>query len=244
MMNEQSPAGGAMPEIPKVDFKNVNADALKGGFGDIISILKLDKTAIDRVAHRDTEGVSLALVYLMIGALGAPLGGMLIGYTFFNVTVRTPFVNAIIGGVLAIVLSAVVLYVTSLVAQKMFQGQAKFDQYFRVMGYASIVNVVAFLTFLPILATLAQIWILVVNYFALTLVHNLATLAQIWILVVNYFALTLVHKLNSTNAVLTIIVTIVAFIVLTGIIASLGLTAIGLGAGAASIPSVSLSTPM
>jgi len=200
-----------IPEVPKVDFKNVNPDSLKGGFGDILEILKLNKTAMEKVAHREGEGISLALVYLAVGAIGAPLGGAILGYTFLGVTVRTPIVNALIGAVLAIVMGALVFYVTSMVAEKMFHGSAKFPQYFRVMGYASLISVVGFLTILPILSTIAAIWLLVVNYMALT--H--------------------VHKLNSTNAVLSIIVTIVVFIALTAVVAGLGLTAAGVGTGTA-----------
>ncbi len=202
---EHKPAHGGMPEIPKIDMKNVNADSLKGGFGDIIEILKLNKAAMEKVAHRDAEGISLALVYLAVGAIGAPLGGAILGYTFLNTTFRTPIVNALIGAVLAVVMGAVVFYVTSMVAEKMFHGQAKFPQYFRVMGYAALLNVVGFLTVVPVLTTIASIWLLVVNYMALTNIH----------------------KLNSTNAVLTIIVTIVVFIALTAVIAALGLSAMG-----------------
>lgn len=200
-----------MPEVPKVDFKNVNPDSLKGGFGDIIEILKLNKAGMEKVAHREGEGISLALVYLAIGALGAPIGGAVLGYTFLGVTVRTPIVNALIGAVLAIVMGALVLYVTSMVAEKMFKGQGKFPQYFRVMGYASLINLVGFLTIVPVLSTIAAVWLLVVNYMALTNIH----------------------KLNSTNAVLTIIVTIVVFIALSAVIGALGLTAVGVGAGSA-----------
>lgn len=212
--SEHKPEHGghnSMPEIPKVDMKSVNADALKGGFGDVIEILKLNKTAIDKVAHRDSEGITLALVYLTIGGIAPSLGGAILGFTILGTTFRTPIVSALIGAVLAVVISAVALYVTSLVAEKMFHGTGKFPQYFRVMGYASLINVVGFLTMVPIISTIASIWVLVVNYMALTIVH----------------------KLNSTNAVLTIIVTVLVFIALTAVIASLGLTAAG-GLGASS----------
>lgn len=196
----------AMPEIPKVDMKNVNADALKGGFGDILNILKLDKGAMEKVAHRDSEGISLALVYMAIGAVAMPLGGAILGYSsFFGVTNRNSIVNALITAVLAIVMVAVVLYITSYVAEKMFQGKAKFPQYFRVMGYAYLLNVLGFLTIVPVLGMLANLWLLVVNYMVLTTIH----------------------KLNSTNAVLTIIVTVVAVIVLGAVIGAFGFTTMG-----------------
>ena len=213
---EHKPAHSGMPEIPKVDMKNVNAAALKGGFGDIIAILKLDKTAMERVAHRDAEGISLALTYLGLGAIAAPLGGLILGYTVLGITIRTPIVSALIGAVLSVVVAAAVFYITSLVAERLFQGHGKFPQYFRVMGYASLLNVVGFLTFAA----------------------PLTMIASIWLLVVNFMALTVVHKLNTTNAVLTIIVTIIVFMVLTGVIAALGLAGLaGVGVGAAGVAS-------
>lgn len=211
---QETPAHYGMPEIPKVDLKSVNVAALKGGFGDVLEILKLNQSRIDAVAHRDSEGVTMALVYLVIGALAAPLGGALFGYTVLGTTFRTPIVSALIGAVIAIVISAVTLYITNLVAERMFKGQGKFPQYFRVMGYASLINVVGFLTMVPFLTMIASIWILVINY---------KTLIS-------------VHKLDSTNAVLTIIVTIVAFLLLGFLVATLGLTAaMGVGAGAVSL---------
>ncbi len=213
--SEHKHDNGSMPEIPKVDMKKMNPDALKGGFGDIIEILKLNKGAMEKVAARDSEGINLAIVYLAVGAIGAPLGGMILGYTFLGVTVRTPIVNGLIGAVLAVVMGVLVYYVTNLVAEKMFHGKAKFAEYFRVMGYASLLNVLGFLTVVPIISTLAALWILVINYFALTTVH----------------------KLNATNAVLTIIVTIVVFIALTAVIGALGLSAAGLGGASFSLSS-------
>ncbi len=133
-----------MPPIPKVDFKNVNADSLKGGFSDVIEIIKLNKGAMDKVAHRDAEGINIALIYLAIGAVAAPLGSWILGYSLLGVTIHSGIVGTIIQAVFAVVMAAVVLYITNLVAEKMFQGHAKFPQYFRVMGYAYLLNVVGF----------------------------------------------------------------------------------------------------
>jgi len=206
----------SMPEIPKVDMKNVNADALKGGFGDVISILKLDKTVMAKVAGRDSEGISIALVYLAVGAIAAPLGGLILGFYGFH----TGIVYALVTAVLAVVMAALNLYVTSMVAEKMFKGTGKFPQYFRVMGYASLVNVLGFLTIVPVLSTVASLFVF---------------------LVVNYFALTIVHKLNQTNAILTMIVSVVVFFVLAAIIGMLVAT-IGLGGAIGAGATVSLTS--
>jgi hypothetical protein len=206
-----------MPEIPKVDMKNVNADSLKGGFGDILAILNVfdqpkNQAAMDRVAGRDSEGISLGLVYLAIGAIAAPLGQAIFGYSVLGFTYRTPVVNALILAVLQVVMAALVIYVASFVAVKMFQGHAKFPQFFRVIAYASLINVVNLLTMVQPLLSL---------------------LSGLLLLVIEYLALVRIHKLNSTNAVLTIIITMVVMFVIGALIGVLGLTSMGLSGGVA-----------
>lgn len=196
-----------MPEIPKVDFKNVNAGALKGGFTDVLAILKLDKAAMERVANRESEGITMALVYLAIGTIASALGGIILGYSFLGQTFRTPIVTGLIGAVVAVVMAAVVIYLTSLVAEKLFKGKGKFSGFFRVLGYASLLKIVGFVTIVPLLSTLASIWLLVINYMALTVVH----------------------KLDTTNAILTIIVTVVATVVVAYVIGMIGLSAVAGG---------------
>ncbi len=216
--HEEHGAHHGMPEIPKVDLKSVNVNALKGGFGDVLEILKLNKVRIEAVAAREAEGITMALVYLIIGSFGAPLGGAILGYTILGTTFRTPILSALIGGVIASVMAAAVLYVSHLVAVRMFKGKAKLDQYVRVMGYAYIINVVGFLTVVPFLGAIAGIWLLVINYIVLTTVH----------------------KLDSTNAVLTIIITIIAFLVIGYLLAVLGMSAM-MGGGFGGMGSVGSS---
>jgi hypothetical protein len=203
-----------MPEIPKVDLKSVNAAALKGGVTDVLEIVKLNQSRMDAVAKRDSEGITMALVYLAIGALAAPLGGAVFGYSVLGTVFRTPIVSALIGAVVAIVLSVLGLYITNLVAVKLFKGQGKFPEYFRVMGYASLINVVGLLSMVSVLGSIAGIWLLVINFKALMSVH----------------------KLDTTNAVLTIIVSVVVSVVLTFLVTAVGLTALmGVGAGTVAL---------
>lgn len=200
-----------MPDIGKVDLKSVSPDALKGGFGDVIEILKMNQAKMDAVAARDGEGITLALVYLVIGQLVAALGGAVLGYTILGTTFRTPIVNALIGGVVSAAISAAVLYITSLIAVRVFNGKGKFPAYFRVMGYASLINVVGFVTMVPFLTAISGIWLLVINYKALMSVH----------------------KLDSTNAILSIVLTVVAFFVLTYLVGMIGLNAMMAGGAGA-----------
>lgn len=187
-------------DIPKVDLKKVSGESLKGGFADVIEILKLNKSRISAVANRESEGIGIALVYLIIGAIGAPLGTAIIGYSLLGTRITTPFMSALFAALVAAVVAAVTLYITSLVAEKLFKGKGTFSQFFRVMGYAYILNVVGFLTIVPFLGSLASIYMLVVTFVALQEVH----------------------KLDTTNAVLTILVTIAVFMVLFYLLAMIG----------------------
>ncbi len=189
-------------DIPKVDLKKINAGALKGGFSDVIEILKLNKSRISAVAGRESEGINIALVYLVLGAIAAPLGGAIIGYSILGIRFTTPLVSALVSCLVAAVVAALTLYVTNLVAVRVFKGKGSFSHYFRVMGYAYLLNVVGFLTMIPFLAALASIYLLVVSFFALQEIH----------------------KLDATNSVLTILVTIGVFIALTYLVAMVGLS--------------------
>jgi hypothetical protein len=192
--------------LPKVDMKKVNKDSLKGGFSDFIEIMKLNKGRINAVAGRESEGIGVALVYLIVGAIGAPLGGAILGYSYFGIAVRVSLLNALVGAVLAAVVAAVVLYVTNLLAIRVFKGKGTFPQYFRVMGYAYLLSFVGFLTLVPVLGSLASIYILVVNFIALQEIH----------------------KLDATNSVLTILLTVAVFVLLSFVLASITAT-MGLG---------------
>ena len=193
----------AMPEIPKVDLKGVTPDALKGGFMDVVEILKMNKVKMDAVAGRDSEGITIALVYLAIGSVAAPLGGAIFGYFGF----RTSILTALISAVVAVVMAAAVYYITNLVAVNLFKGKGTFPAYFRVMGYASLANVLGLLSMVSILGTVAGIYVG---------------------LVINFIALQRIHKLDTTNAVLTIIVSVVATAIVGSVLAMVGLSA---GAG-------------
>ena len=208
--HETGAAHKIIAEIPKVDLKGVTPDALKGGFTDVIEILKLNKTKIDAVAGRESEGITIALIYLAIGSVASMIGSAIFGYSLGRVVIRTPIVNALIGAVLAVVIAAVVYYITNLVAVNLFKGKGKFSGYFRVMGYASLLNVLGILTMVSILGSLAGIYVG---------------------LVINFIALKQVHKLDTTNAVLTIIVSAVASAVLVYLLALVGLSAMIGGGG-------------
>jgi hypothetical protein len=204
-----APHSGAAPqitaEIPKVDFKGVTPDSLKKSFMDAIEILKWNKTKIDEVAARDSEGIGNALIFLAVGSIAASLGSAIFGYSLGRVVIRTPIVNALIGAVIAIVIAAVYYYITNLVAVNLFKGKGKFAAYFRVMGYASLLNVLSLLTMVSFVGGLAGIY---VGIF------------------INFLALNRTHKLDTTNTILTMLVSAIAVGIVVYILGLIGLSAV------------------
>ncbi len=200
-MEHQKPGNDPSMEIPKIDMKDVD---FGGAFKQLVEVLKLNKKAIESVAS-NVKGGAAAAIFLVAGAIAAPLGSLLFGYKFMNVVYRPDIVTVLIQAALAVVMTVAVLFITTMVANKLFKGKGSFADYFRVMGLVYGLNVVAFLgVAVPSLTSLVSLII------------------GIWILVVTFYAIQTIFKLDNTNAILTIIVTVVATIVLGAVIASLG----------------------
>lgn len=178
-----------------------------------IDVLKLDKTAISKVA-RDEKMTKIAGLFLVAGAIALPLGYQIFGLQAVRGQVlRFGLQSAISGSVWAIVVTTLTIFLAALVATRLFKGKGSFIEFFRVLGLAAGINVITFFsTFLPGLASL------------LTLV------AAVWFLAVAFTALKVVFGLDNTNAVLTIIITIVGNMVLGGLLSSI-LASVGFSGG-------------
>ncbi len=188
-------------EIPKIDMKDVD---FGGAFKQFVEILKLNKKAIESVAG-NAKGGAAAVVFLVAGAIAAPLGSLIFGYKFMNVVYRPEIVHVLIQAVLAAAMAVAVIFVTTIVANKLFKGKGSFADYFRVMGLAYGLNV-----------------LVLAGYAVPSLAPLIGLVVGVWGLVITFYALQLIFKLDNTNVILTIIVTIVAMVVLSGIVASLG----------------------
>jgi hypothetical protein len=191
-------------EIPPIDLKKVNKKELQAGISDVIGILKLDKTRINAVADRESEGINIALVYIFAASVVASVGQVLFMYSNLGSAFGGVLLRALVGGVIMGVMSALVIYVSHMVAARLFKGKSSLPRYFRVMGYASLIGVLGFIS-------------------------ALGGLASIYLLVVNFMVLQELHKLDTTNAVLVILVTIGVFMVLSYILGMFGLYSFGMG---------------
>ncbi len=211
---------GKEMELPKFDPKDLD---YKAGLNVTFDILQLKQPAIE-VAAKSEKFNMLALLYLVFGVVASPLAYQIFGMQFLNMRIWPSIGGTITSMIVGVVVAAVALYITTLVATKVFNGKGTFSEFFRVMGLAYLVYVLSVVgVLLPPFAPL------------------IGLIVGVWVLVVEYLTLKTVFGLDSTNAVLTIIVTIVAIVVLGFALAGFGLgTAIsanqmGLGAGGVSL---------
>ncbi len=189
-------------KMPKICGKDFNfSKALK----DLVGVLKLDKKVIDEVAN-DVKGGFNALVFLIVGAIAGPLGFLLFGLDFGFMTWRPDVGSQLIAMVLMIALNLFFIFVVSFVSVKFFKGKGTFAQFFRVIGLVGGLNVFMFIV--PLMMSLGSLISLVVG---------------IWALVASYVTLKTVFKMDDTNTILTIIVSVVVYVVVMFILMRFGI---------------------
>lgn len=191
-------------KMPKMDMKDMN---IGNAFQQFIGIVKLDKKVIEGVAKNEKGGAAAAL-FLLVGVAATPLLQAVIGIRVFNTVIRPDLTATLMGIVTALIAAALGFVVTTLVATKLFKGKGTLAEYFRVAGLAYGLNI------------LSAIVVLVPGLVALV-----PLIVGIWGLVVGFVVLKTVFHLDNTNAVLTIVVTVVALMVVAAALGALGLTA-------------------
>ena len=187
-------------KLPKLDIKKAD---YKEALNKLVVILMLDKKAIADVAT-DSKYHFPALIFLILGAIAAPLGGMLFGVRALNVVLRINFSYFLTSSLLMILTSLIAIYVMAFVAVKLFKGKGDLSNLFAVLGVAMGVRVV------EIIGTL------------ITGLQGLIGIAiTIWLVAVAYITLKEQFKLDEGNSILTIIVTAVIVMIAGSIIGSL-----------------------
>lgn len=170
---------------------------------DAIEILKLNKSKMSEVAGKATA-TTWGIVILAVPAV---LNLLLVSIAYRAFTVYYLWMVAI-----PVVSSVGMIFVLSLIAQKFFQGKGNNIGFFRVAAYAGLAS---WATVLPYLLILLGSF----SGFSLLGVLNLA--AGAWMLVVTYHVLLEHHKLTQQNSVITIVLGIVAYFVVSSVLASL-----------------------
>ncbi len=186
-------------------MKNVKDLPFMAEAKDAISILKLDKAKMMSVAGRQSATkwgifflVVPALVNLVLSAISFPsgFGSILSRFVLWPVVIP---VLSFLGG----------LYLIHVAATKLFAAKADFWGFFRIASYSYLVY---WLTLIPAL-------LMSVTFFVGGGLGALISLvASIWTLVVAYHVMTDYYKLNQQNAILALIIGVVAFMFVSSIL--------------------------
>ncbi len=181
-------------------MKNVNDLPFMAEAKDAIEILKLDKAKMAQVAGNPAAtkwGVFFlvvpAVVNLILSALTFPsgFGSIMSRYVLWPALIP---VLSFIGG----------LYLIHVAATKLFKASGDFWGFFRIASYSYLIY---WLTLIPAL-------LMTVSFFAGGGLGELIKLvASLWTLVVAYHVMTDYYKLNQQNAVLALIIGVVAFVI-------------------------------
>lgn len=184
-------------------------------FSQFIEIIKFNKGAMSSIA-RDEKATVPAAIFLLIGALAGPVANQIFGVQILGTVFRPDIQSTISASVVAVLTSLLTIFITMIVATKLFKGKGTFMEYFRVVGLAYALNILTILgSVLPALAMLVGL------------------IVGLWMLAISFVAIKSVFSLDDTNAVLTIIVTLVAYLVLgailVSVVASIGLSTLPQG---------------
>ena len=114
------------------------------------------------------------------GALGV-IGQQIFGNGWFKPTLG----YSIYHGVFQVISTIAIIYLMSFIAKKLFSGKGKFDDFFRVMGYASIVSFVAII---PSISLIGGLWYLALIFVILKTIHKLTTGGAIGTIIVSIIA--------------------------------------------------------
>jgi hypothetical protein len=186
-------------KIPKLDVKKAD---FSSSFARLIEIIKFKHKSIDEVAA-DSKYYFPALIFLLAGCIAGPLGGVLFGVRALNVVVRTNISYFLTTALISIIIALASIYIISFVAVKFFKGQGKLSELFSVIGLCMGVRVLD-----------------LVGYLFHGLGGLISAVVGIWLLIILFISIKRIFKMDEANTVLTIIVSIVAIVVLSGLLNS------------------------
>ena len=186
-------------KIPKINIKKAD---YKDSFSKLIEIIRFKHKAMDEVGE-DPKYLFPALIFLVLGSIAGHLGGMLFGVRALNVVVRTNPAYFLSTALISIIVTLAFVYITSYVAIKFFKGQGKLSGFFAVIGLCMGVRVIE-----------------LAGYLLPGLLGLISAVIGIWLLIILFVSVKRVFKLDDANTVLTIIISLVAILVLGGLLNS------------------------
>ena len=173
---------------------------IKTELQNALNIAILKKNVMHQVADDRSKTAFGYYVIIAAAILGA------VGQQLFPIFFKPAFTASLVMAVVQVISAVIGIYILSFIAKSIFKGQARHDQFFRVMAYGMVV-----------------MWI--------SVIPQLSIISGVWGLVLMFVILTTIHKLSAGGAIGTILVSIlVGFIIsmiLSPIYALIGLGGMG-----------------
>ncbi len=133
---------------------------------------------------KDKSKMPYAFIIIATSALISALGMRIFG-GFFK-----PSLLEMLGQIIMLtIMFIIIIYALSIVSKSIFKGQAKHDEFFRVAAYGSVVG---FLSIFPPLAIISGIWAFIIIIVILKVVHKLTTGGAILSLIVTAIAMIII----------------------------------------------------
>ena len=121
-------------------------------------ILLFKEPVMQSVAN-DKEALTPALVILAIASVISSLGSFIFPSVVGLVTYRSGLMDVVLQSAISIGVGIAVLYITGYFAEQIFHAKVTMEGYVRVMGHATLVNVIGLI---PAFSGVGGIWGLVV----------------------------------------------------------------------------------
>lgn len=163
----------------KIDWKKELQDA----WNTVI----LNKSTMQHIAQ-DKSKTTFAYYIIIISALLSFIGSQI-----FPVMLKPTFLSGFLIAIIQIAGAIIFIYIMSFIAKKIFNGKAKHDELFRVMGYGMAIT-----------------WI--------GLIPHLSFIGGLWVMVVMFVVLKSIHKLTIGGTIGTLIISSILTLVILGIL--------------------------
>ena len=126
-------------------------------------ILLLKEPAMNQVA-KDPDALQPAYIIVALTSVVTALGNMLFPTVVGRVVYRYEWLDMVLDAGLSIAFGIGLLYLTGYLAESVFHSKLSMQGYVKVMGHATLVNIVALF---PPVSFIAGVWALVVMCFTL-----------------------------------------------------------------------------
>lgn len=157
-------------------MKKIN---LVSEFKDAWEVIKLNDRKIKKIAQ-DKKTTKTAIFFIALSVLAALLGFRFFPIAQMGVYYRPSWPEVATGFLTGLLITLIVIYIINLIVQKLFKGEAKFEQFLRPVGYGQLIGV---LRIFPLLSLIAAIWGLLIIFHILRVVHKLKTKQAVLLIV-------------------------------------------------------------